>query len=100
MASSSTLPPTIQNPPAEKLTRGNHLLWKTLVLPTLRGARLLGIADGSELAPPEMLEMEKDGKTTTIPNPAYDAWLIQDQQVLTYLVGGISPEILSQAIGM
>jgi hypothetical protein len=100
MASSSTLPPTIGNPPAEKLTYGNHLLWKTLVLPTLRGARLLGIADGSKPAPPETLEMGKDSKTTTIPNPAYNAWLIWGQQVLTYLVGGIYPEILSQAVGM
>jgi hypothetical protein len=47
-----------------------------------------------------MLEVEKDGKATTVPNSAYDAWLIWDQQVLTYLVGGVSLEIQSQAVGM
>jgi hypothetical protein len=41
------------------------------------------------------LEVEEDGKDKTVPNPAYDAWLVRDQQVLTYLVGGVSPEILS-----
>jgi hypothetical protein len=96
MASSSTIAtPTIGNPPAEMLTRGNHLIWKALVVPALRGTCLLGIADGSEPTPPEMLETEKDDKTTSVPNPAYDAWLIRDQQVLTFLVGGISSKILS-----
>jgi hypothetical protein len=85
MASSSTPPPTLGNPPAEKLTRGNHLLWKTLVLPALRGARLLGVADGSEPAPPETLEVEKEGKATTVPNPAYNARLVRDQQVKGHL---------------
>jgi hypothetical protein len=99
-SSSSVVAPTLGNPPAEKLTRGNHLLWKALVLPALRGARLLGIADGSEPAPPEKIEVEKDDKTTSVPNPAYDNWLVRDQQVLTFLVGGICPEILSQAVGM
>jgi hypothetical protein len=71
-----------------------------MVLPALRGARLLGISDSSEPAPPETMEVEKEGKAMTVPNPAYDAWLVRDQQVLTYLVGGVSPEILSQAVGM
>jgi hypothetical protein len=44
--------------------------------------------------------VEKDGKTMSVPNPTYDAWLTRDQQALTFLVGGISPEILSQAVGM
>jgi hypothetical protein len=54
--SSSIMALSIGNPPTEKITRGNHLLWKTQVLPALRGARLLGIADGSEPAPPEMMD--------------------------------------------
>jgi hypothetical protein len=97
---SSVVAPTLGNPPAEKLTCGNHLLWKALVIPALRGARLLGIADGSEPAPPEKIEVEKDDKTMSVPNPTYDSWLVRDQQVLTFLVGGICLEILSQAVGM
>jgi hypothetical protein len=96
MATSSTVvAPTLGNPPVEKLTRGNHHLWKALVLPALRGARLLGIADGSEPAPPEKIKVEKDGNITSVTNPAYDAWVTRDQQVLTFLVGRICPEILS-----
>jgi hypothetical protein len=34
-SSSSVVAPTLGNPPAEKLTHGNHLLWKALVLPAL-----------------------------------------------------------------
>jgi hypothetical protein len=99
-SSSAGASATLGNPPAEKLTRANHLLWKTQVLPTLRGTRLLGLADGKEPAPPEYLSKEKDGKTTKIPNPAYDTWILRDQQVLTYLLGSLSPEILAQTIGM
>jgi hypothetical protein len=66
----------------------------------LRGAHLLGIADGREPVPPEMLESEKDGKTTLFPNPAYDTWLTRDQQVMSFLVGALSPKILSQAVSM
>ncbi|KAK1606145.1 hypothetical protein QYE76_029818 [Lolium multiflorum] len=38
--------------------------------------------------------------TTAAPNPAYDAWLTRDQQVLSYLLGALSPEILLQAVGL
>jgi hypothetical protein len=44
--------------------------------------------------------VEKDSKTMSVPNPTYDVWLTRDQQALTFLVGGISLEILSQAVGM
>ena len=81
MASSSTAPQPLGNPPGEKLTRANFLLWKTQVMPALRGARLFGIVTGKEPAPPENLTVEKEGKETTTPNPAYDAWLEKDQQV-------------------
>jgi hypothetical protein len=91
---------SLGKPLAEKLTRVNHLLWKTQVLPALRGTRLLGLADDKEPAPPEYLSVEKDGKTTEIPNPAYDTWILRDQQVLTYLLGSLSPEILAQTVEM
>ncbi|KAK1628605.1 hypothetical protein QYE76_002920 [Lolium multiflorum] len=88
------------NPPVEKLTRTNHLLWKAQVMPALRGARMLGLVDGKEPEPPENITTEKDGKATSTPNPAYDTWLTRDQQVLSYLIGTLSPEILALAVGM
>lgn len=80
----------------EKLTRSNHLLWKAQVLPTIRGAQMMGYLDGSTAAPAKVLEMEKDGKKATLPNPAYAAWVTADQQVLSYLLSSLSREILAQ----
>ena len=96
MASSSSTQP-LGNPPAEKLTRANFLLWKTQAIPALRGARLLDILTGKEKAPPEYVVTEKDGKKA---NPAYDAWLERDQRVLTYLVNSLSTDILAQTVGL
>lgn len=48
------------------------------MLPTLRGARVLGLLDGIDAAPAEKLEIENTDdpkKKTIIDNPAYLAWL-------------------------
>ena len=96
---------TMTNPLAgitvsEKLTRANHLLWQSQVLPPICGARLLSFLDKETVLPPETLVVEKDGKTTKEPNPAYDAWVATDQQVLTFLLGSLTPDILVAVIGM
>jgi hypothetical protein len=49
-------------PPTEKLTRDNHLFWKTQVLPALRGAQVMGLLDGSDKAPAKHLEVEDSEK--------------------------------------
>jgi hypothetical protein len=100
MASSSSAPASLGAPPGEKLTRANHLVWKAQILPALRGARLLCFADGTEKAPAEVLQVEKEGKMVEVPNPAYDAWLEKDQQVLSYLLGSLSTELLVQVVGL
>jgi hypothetical protein len=96
---------TMTNPLAgitvsEKLTRANHLLWQSQILPPIRGARLLSFLDKETVLPPETLVVEKHGKTTKEPNPAYDAWVATDQQVLTFLLGSLTPDILVAVIGM
>ena len=95
MASSSTsnAPQPLDTPPTKKLKRTNYLLWKAQVMPNLRGARVLGLLEGKEKAPPEYLTEKKDDKETIIPNPAYDSWILKDQQVLSYLLNGLSVEI-------
>ena len=77
-SSSSTTPQGLGNPPTEKLTRANYLLWKVQVMPALRGARMLGLLDGKEAAPPETLVVQKEGKEVKIDNPAYEAWIDRD----------------------
>jgi hypothetical protein len=64
MASSSTLSAsaTIGVPPATKLTRENFLYWQSQVLPTIRGARVMGLLEGTELVPPEKIQGEDENK--------------------------------------
>ncbi|KAK1601580.1 hypothetical protein QYE76_027271 [Lolium multiflorum] len=70
------------------------------VLPTIRGARVSGLLDDSDAAPPEMptekpgYEDSADQTEKSVPNPAYDAWIARDQIVLGYLLQSIGPEVL------
>ncbi|WVZ83847.1 hypothetical protein U9M48_030944 [Paspalum notatum var. saurae] len=96
-SSSSSSSPSLGPPVTEKLTRENFLLWKAQVLPAIKGARLMGILDGSVKAPPATIKITKDDKTTsTISNPDYEQWVVQDQQILGYLLNSLSKEILAQ----
>jgi hypothetical protein len=85
---------------AEKLTRDNFLLWETQALPAIRGARLMGYLDGTTKAPPATLSVDKDGEKSEVANPAYEAWMQTDQNVLSYLVNSLSREIMLSVIGM
>jgi hypothetical protein len=84
----------------EKLISNNFLVWKAVVLPAVRGARMFGYLDGSIKAPVEKIitETEVDGKKVQIEedNPAYATWIEKDQQVLFYLLGTLSREVLVQ----
>ena len=98
MASSSTAQvlPNL-TPLSNQLTRANYHGWRAQVLPPIRGARLFGLLDGSDAAPPEKIEVkptDKDAADQTaksIPNPDYDAWIARDQIVLGYLLQSIGP---------
>ena len=61
---------------------------------------MTGLLDGSDAAPPKTVEIAKADKTTAIePNPLYGPWIAKDQQVLSYLLNSLTPEILAQVIG-
>lgn len=98
MASSSSVAPAqLGHPVSEKLSRSNYMLWKAQILPAIRGAKLIGVLNGTTKAPPPTLEVTKDDKTTaTIENPAYDQWLAQDQQLLSYLFNSLTTDVLGQ----
>jgi hypothetical protein len=52
MATSSSTMTTINlMPVCEKLSHGNHVLWKAYVLAVLRRAQLAGFLDGTNKAP-------------------------------------------------
>jgi hypothetical protein len=91
MASSSSatasLTAALGAPLTEKLSRENNLFWKTQVLLALRGAQVMGLLDGSNLAPPKTMEIDdEEKKTIIVPSQAYAVWLARDQTVMSYLL--------------
>ena len=54
-----------------KLTRENYLLWKSQIVPYLKGQHLYGYLDGSTPAPPQSLTIEVDGDVQVIQNPDF-----------------------------
>jgi hypothetical protein len=60
----------------------------------------MGLLGGSDPAPPKTLEVEDEAqKKITIPNPAYGVWISRDQQVVSYLLKTLSPDILADVLG-
>jgi hypothetical protein len=106
MASSNTMSATalaaaLGTPPSQPLTRENALVWKALVIPALRGARVLDLVEGNEEAPAEFLETEDvNNKKVTILNPAYEAWISRDQHVLRWLLNVVSPDVLAHVLDL
>ncbi|KAK1620240.1 hypothetical protein QYE76_025757 [Lolium multiflorum] len=100
-SSSTVLVVALGSPPSQKLTRGNFLFWKTLVLPTLRGAQVLPLLEGTDVAPPEFIEEEDaDKKKIKTAILAYAAWIARDQAVMSYLLNSLSPDILAHTVGL
>ena len=56
---------------------------------------------GADLPPPVFIDGKDDDKEKIqIPNPAYDVWIMRDQQVVSYIVNSLSEDILSHVYGM
>jgi hypothetical protein len=49
-------------PLSQPLTPENALVWKALVIPALRGARVLDLVEGKDEAPDEFIEEEDSRK--------------------------------------
>ncbi|KAK1664303.1 hypothetical protein QYE76_052462 [Lolium multiflorum] len=87
--------------PSEKLTRGNFPMWRAQVMPAIRGARRVGLLDGSDAAPPkEVSNPDKEKGPLMVSNPEYESWLERDQQVLSYILNSLSKEILMHVLRM
>jgi hypothetical protein len=98
MASSSSASISCSILVAEKLTRENFLVWRAQVLPGVRGARLVGLLDGTFVVPALTIEVQKaDCTKEEVENPAYVQWISLDQQVLSYLLSSMTKKILVQA---
>ncbi|XP_073362667.1 uncharacterized protein [Aegilops tauschii subsp. strangulata] len=95
-SSTSTNSSLLGSPPQEKLTRGNFLLWKAIVLPQIKGAQREHHLDEKSLALPTTLTITKDGKEEQVVNFARSLWYAQQQQLQGYLMGSLSRDILPQ----
>lgn len=80
-----------------KLTTKNYLFWRTQMVPFLSGQNLLGYVDGSLRCPVSTLPAT-DG-LPHLPNPAYAAWVQQDQFILSMLISSLSEETMFLAVG-
>ncbi|XP_019153849.1 PREDICTED: uncharacterized protein LOC109150394 [Ipomoea nil] len=113
-AATTGSPTTIQNNLASahhyvsiKLTSRNFLFWRTQLIPFLRGQDLLGFVDGSTPCPPATVDVAPasgesgSGGATVVsgPNPAYHAWIKQDQSILSLLISSLSDEVMYLAVG-
>lgn len=59
----------------------------------MRGARLEGHLTGTTPAP-EAKITDKEAKK--VPNPAFEEWDARDQQILSFLFGSITREVMTQ----
>ena len=97
MSSSGASQTNLSGQVTEKLTRTNYVLWRAQVTPQLRGAGVLGYADGTTPEPAKFLTTkDKDGKETSAPNPLHPFWVREDQRVLGYLLSTLTKEVLLQ----
>lgn len=82
-----------------KLDRTNYSIWRSQVLPALRGHDLAGYVFGTKPCPPEFLDApDGNGGVSRTINPAYTHWIREDQLLLSWLLSSISPSLLSQVV--
>jgi hypothetical protein len=80
-----------------KLSSENYLLWRAQVLPVLKSHLLLGYINGRLPCPSQLIDNPKAaeaGAPTQIPNPAYQAWMQQDQAILSFILSNATEGVL------
>ena len=98
-SSSSSPSPNVLHFLTIKLDQHNYLLWKSQLLPILRGYDLIGYIDGTNPCPPNMIsDPETPGKTK--PNPAYISRQKHDELLLSWLIASLTESVHTKVIGM
>jgi hypothetical protein len=76
-----------------KLDQDNFLLWKAQALPALYSHDVYGFVDGTKAAPRKKVAAA-EGRSEQVANPEYATWFRQDQQVLSGLLGSLTPVVM------
>jgi hypothetical protein len=86
-------------PISDKLTKQNHAMWKAQVLAAVRGLRLEGFLTDRIAAPVTEIDGKDDnGKPAKVANPTYEAWVAQDQQVMSFILSLLLKETLTPIV--
>ena len=77
-----------------KLAPETHLLWRAQVVSLLRSNLLHGYVEGTFPSPSSIVTTTKEDSTPeTQPNPAFAAWVQQDQAILSAFLSSSTPAV-------
>ena len=97
--STSVLSSLVFNTPI-KLTNNNYLLWHSQVVATINANDLEDLIDSSKTPPNRMMiNIDSDQTVITSPNPQFQIWRRNDQQLMSQLLSTLSEEVLSAIVG-
>ena len=83
-----------------KLERGNYLIWKSQILPILRGHGLDGFVTGMKPCPNEFINVAGDSfGLNQMVNPNYFYRQRQDQLILGWMIASMSEGVVGQIVG-
>lgn len=91
LASLSSVP-NVSNQLSVKLNSTNYILWKTQMLPILRGYNLENHIDKNFTPPPSTLNGQS--------NPEFTTWYFEDQIVLGWINSSLSESMLADVVGV
>ena len=81
---------------AKKLDDTNYLFWRQQIEPIIKAHKLQWFVVNPVIPPQYLSETDcQDGKV----NPAFEAWEVHDQMLLTWLQSTLSKSVLSRVIG-
>jgi len=80
-----------------KLDKENFLVWENQILATIYGLQFFHFLDGIPLPPKFLTQIAKE---SSIINPAYVHHQQQDNLIVAWLLGSMSPPMLTKMVGL